>query len=144
MKCCAGDLSNAAAEVRTVTCSAAELRNLDIKLLRVCFDKGIRIHQKADAAHRKNWCCRRPRTIKLDFSQTKLCFNRIAVVCRDRTELFGGLGATAGTENEGIRSSRCGAGERGRRSNLRGARRGESRGHRESAALLHRTRGHPP
>src|ERR1700730_3507294 len=52
MKCCAGDLSSAA-EVRTVTCSAAELRNLDIELLRVCFDKGVRIHQKADAAHRK-------------------------------------------------------------------------------------------
>src|ERR1700719_2472876 len=58
MKCCAGDLS-AAAEVRRVTCSAAELRNLDIELLRVCFDKGIGIHQKADAARRKFWCCRR-------------------------------------------------------------------------------------
>src|ERR1700676_2092728 len=58
MKCCAGDLSSAA-EVRTVACSAAELRNLDIELLRVCFDKGIGIHQKAGAARRKFWCCRR-------------------------------------------------------------------------------------
>jgi acetolactate synthase I/II/III large subunit len=42
-----------------------------------------------------------PRTIKLDFSQTKLCFNRIAVVCRDRTELFGVLELQRGPKMKG-------------------------------------------
>src|ERR1700676_4097672 len=114
MKCCAGDLSSAAAELRKVTCSAAELRNFDIELLRVCFDKGIQL-MKGQVHSLENVALSPPRTIKLDFSKTKLCFNsRAAVAAAMGGTLRGSWSYSKDRKDEGIRSSCCRPGERGR------------------------------
>src|SRR6202790_2449572 len=75
MKCCAGDLSNAAAEVRTATCPAAELRNFDIELLRGLFRSRLPDSQNSAGEPLENIALLWLGTIELYFSQTKVCFN---------------------------------------------------------------------